>query len=152
MRPNERFKSDNWVWKCGPRGEGHYPPVTYGKVDTTKECLVLVPFVRNEETCERIFGKTLAYAARIENDGIIFEARVKSDKALDKISTLSDLSYTNHSRTPFEYAVYNCHTTSNGAYSNPMWIYHPKGKKDEIKDLPVKTIIKDGKKYAFKKG
>ena len=146
------FKKD-WVWKDeGGREEGYYPKVTYGKVDKTNECMALIPFVENEKTCERIYGKALAYAARTKDNGIIFELVEKSPKVIRDVEFLNDVSYTGPAPTPFEYAIYNCTTTHNGAYDNPMWIYYGNGETKEVKDLPVTVFEQDGKQFIFKKG
>ena len=141
-----------WIWKeTGGRNEGYYPKVVYGKVDKTKECMALIPFVENEKTCERTYGKALAYAARTNDNGIIFELVEKTPKVIDDVEFLNDVSYVGPVPTPFEYALYNCTTTHNGAYDNPMWIYYKTGETGEVKDLPVTVFEQDGKKLIFKK-
>ena len=144
--------SKGWVWKDkGGRDEGYYPKAVYGKVDRTKECMALVPFVENEKTCERIYGKPLAYAARTKDNGIIFELIEKSPKVIGDIEFLNDISYTIPTHKPFEYAIYNCTTTHNGAYDNPMWVYYKNGETEKISNLPVTVFEENGKKLIFKK-
>ena len=145
--------SKGWVWKGkGGRDEGYYPKVIYGKVDKTKECMSLAPFVENEKTCERVYGKPLAYGARTKGDGIIFELIDKSSKVVRDIEFINDISYTaGNNASPFEYVLYHCSTTSNGAYSNPMWVYYKNGETSEIKDLPVVVYKEGGKDMIFKK-
>ena len=141
-----------WVWKeIGGRNEGYYPKVVYGKVDKTKECMALIPFVENDKTCERTYGKALAYAARTNDNGIIFELVEKTPKVIDDVEFLNDVSYIGPASTPFEYALYNCTTTHNGAYDNPMWIYYKNGVTEKVENLPVTVFEQDGKKLIFKK-
>lgn len=148
----QAFKN-GWVWKdSGGRGEGYYPNVVYGKVDKTKECIALVPFVENKKTCERVYGKPLAYGTRTKGGGIIFELIDKSSKVMHEIESINNISYTaGHDILPFDYAIRHCSSTSNGAYSNPMWIYYENGETEEIKDLPVTVFEQDGKHIIFKK-
>ena len=103
MQPNQELKKDDWILKkWGPRGKGYYPPVIYGHVDKSRECLILVPFVENQKTSERIHGGILAYAARAQEDGILFAIAEETLEVKRDIEYLNDLSYTNHVSSPFE--------------------------------------------------
>jgi len=145
--------SKGWIWKKrGGRGAGYYPNVVYGKVDKKKECMALVPFVENKKTCERVYGKPLAYGARSKDGGIIFEVVDKSSEIMRNIESLNNISYTTGGRMlPFDYAIHYCGSTSNGAYCNPMWIYYENGETEKISDLPVTVFEENGKKLIFKK-
>ena len=143
-----------WVWKeKGGEEEGYYPKVVYGKVDKAKECAALIPFAENEKTHERVYGKPLAYCTRDKVGGIVFELVDKSSKVIRDIEFLNDISYKiREGQQPFAYVLCHCSSTSNGAYSNPMWVYYENGETGEVKDLPVTFIEQDGKQYIFKKG
>ena len=85
--------------------------------------------------------------------GIVFELVDKSSKVIRDIEFLNDISYKiREGQQPFAYVLCHCSSTSNGAYSNPMWVYYENGETGEVKDLPVTFIEQDGKQYIFKKG